>query len=96
MLELKSAIIFLNINKYNTQNRNTINTTLTNIYKNTRHFLKTHEDIVVVKSDKGKSVILMNKDNYNDNVMTMLKDRSTYKFIHMVIRHTFYKISTTD
>ena len=40
--------------------------------------LKKREDIVIVKADKGNTTVVLDRDEYDDKLMTMLKDTTTY------------------
>ena len=40
--------------------------------------LKKREDIVIVKADKGNTSVVLDCDEYDDKLMTMLKDTTTY------------------
>lgn len=46
---------------------------------NTRNFLKTNEDIIFVKSDKGNMTVAMNKSKYFEEGKKLLADTNTYK-----------------
>lgn len=60
---------------------NAVNLTLLRIHNNAKKFLKEHTDIILVNSDKGKSVVLMYKQQYYEKVNSMLSDTSTYKIL---------------
>lgn len=63
----------------NKQRKTTQNTILEKIYNNTKHFRKKHENVVILNADKGKSTVLMYKDEYHKKVDELLNDRTTYK-----------------
>ncbi|XP_044766179.1 uncharacterized protein LOC123322301 [Coccinella septempunctata] len=45
----------------------------------TKHFLRLHNDILVGRSDKGNSTVIMFVKEYEDKMLEMLADRNTYK-----------------
>ena len=61
------------------QTNNMIDITINNIHINTQKFLRQHPSIIIINSDKGKSVVLMYKQQYIEKVETLLKDTTTYK-----------------
>ena len=45
-------------------------------------FLRTNEEILITKPDKGAGIVILNKNNYNDKMKTILND--TTKFLDLV------------
>ena len=41
--------------------------------------LREREDIVILPADKGRCTVVMDKDVYNEKVMTLLEDGTTYR-----------------
>ena len=64
------------------QQKNIITLTLQRIYFETKRFLKLHPNVMVVNSDKGKSVVLINKEHYMTKVKSLLDDKTTYKLLN--------------
>lgn len=46
--------------------------------KATRQFLKNNEDLLLLKSDKGNTTVLVEKKFYISEVMKLLNDTNTY------------------
>ena len=44
----------------------------------TMTMIKKREDIVIVEADKGNTTVVLDRDEYDDKLMTMLKDTTTY------------------
>lgn len=51
-------------------------------FNKTKLFLKNNEDIIVAKSDKGNSTILMLKQDYYSHINKMLEDENVYKLLN--------------
>ncbi|BHF81221.1 hypothetical protein SprV_0702435100 [Sparganum proliferum] len=60
------------------KNRNKFST-LSGDEKKALNSLKTDENIIILPADKGGSTTIMNKTDYTDKMMTLLKDESTYE-----------------
>ncbi|BHF72542.1 ATPase asna1 [Sparganum proliferum] len=60
------------------KNRNKFST-LSGDEKKALNSLKTDEDIIILPADKGGSTTIMNKTDYTEKMMTLLKDESTYE-----------------
>ena len=37
------------------------------------------KDVLILPADKGKATVVMNKDDYDAKMMTMLRDENTYR-----------------
>lgn len=63
--------------------RNTKNTAkdkfITTIYKKTKKFLKNHSNIIIVQADKGNKTVAMYKAEYDEKMIKLLDDKTTYK-----------------
>ena len=46
--------------------------------KNALHDLRRAEDVTIVPADKGKSIVVMDKEEYQDKVSVLLNDTNTY------------------
>lgn len=55
--------------------------TLSYYQKVTKKFLKDHKNIVITKSDKGGTTVVMFKSDYQQKMMDLLQDESTYERI---------------
>ncbi|BHF81236.1 60S ribosomal protein L13 [Sparganum proliferum] len=53
--------------------------TLSGDEKKALNSLKTDENIIILPADKGGSTTIMNKTDYTEKMMTLLKDESTYE-----------------
>lgn len=51
-------------------------------FNKTKHFLKNNDNLMVSKSDKGNSTVLIWKDEYFSHMNNMLDDEGTYKLIN--------------
>ncbi|BHF81552.1 hypothetical protein SprV_0802468400 [Sparganum proliferum] len=60
------------------KNRNKFST-LSGDEKKALNSLKTDENIIILPADKGGSTTIMNKTDYTEKMMTLLKDESTYE-----------------
>ncbi|XP_057338454.1 uncharacterized protein LOC130676318 [Microplitis mediator] len=59
----------------------------------TNKFLKQNKDIIVTKSDKGNSTIIMTREEYVQVMTSMLQDTTTYKKIHKDPTSKFQKMA---
>lgn len=48
----------------------------------TRRWLKNHQDVIVIPSDKGNNSVVLYKDDYLKKVNELLSDTETYKMIY--------------
>lgn len=44
--------------------------------------LSTNKDIIIVKPDKGKGVVIMNRDDYNSKMQTILNDNTKFRKVN--------------
>lgn len=63
------------------QRKNIIDATIQKIYEDTMQFFKSHNDLIIVTSDKGKATVIMFKNSYEEKVKVMLSDKQTYKIL---------------
>lgn len=49
------------------------------IENRTRTFIEKHSDLVFLRSDKGKHMVVMNRMDYEEKMMTLLGDHTTYE-----------------
>lgn len=47
-------------------------------YKTIKHFLKQYLEIILTKSDKGNSTLIMEREEYKTEVNLMLSDNTAY------------------
>ncbi|XP_076298582.1 uncharacterized protein LOC143217825 [Lasioglossum baleicum] len=59
--------------------------------KETKHFLKENQNLLLLKSDKGNTTVLVDRDMYNNEVINMLNDNNTYKVSKFQYTSTFEK-----
>lgn len=53
----------------------------TSTFKQTKLFLKSNPDILILKSDKGNKTIAMSKSDYNQKLSILLNDNTTYEIM---------------
>lgn len=85
ILRAKTTNVITNYMKKNSE----VTNISTEMFKQTRKFLKQNPDIVVTNSDKGNVTVLMNKLDYNSKVMELLQDRNVYKILGRDPTQTF-------
>ncbi|XP_055603877.1 uncharacterized protein LOC129752111 [Uranotaenia lowii] len=56
-----------------------------NFYKTaiiaTKQFLKTHPHIIVLEADKGNVTVMMNREDYDKKMQTLIDDKNTYTIL---------------
>ncbi|XP_062556823.1 uncharacterized protein LOC134221649 [Armigeres subalbatus] len=45
----------------------------------TKKYLREKDELVVTRADKGKTVVVMKRDEYNEKMQTLVNDRETYE-----------------
>lgn len=64
---------------YKYQQRRKKHSPVHDCYNETRVFLKDHPELLIMRSDKGSSTVIMSKSEYHDNMNGVLADINTYK-----------------
>lgn len=64
------------------QKQNCNNEYLDSIYKRSRVFLVRHPEILVFRSDKGNTTVILFKQQYHTLAMNILEDTNTYKLLN--------------
>lgn len=55
------------------------NSFITSLYSKAKKFLKSNDQLLIVKSDKGNVTVAINKSDYHNKVLTLLNDELVYK-----------------
>jgi len=50
-------------------------------YSKCKNFLKNNDDLLVTKADKGQVTVILDKNDYVNQMMNILKDGNTYKML---------------
>lgn len=74
---MKRASIILTRNKKDKTTTDRVHW-LNLIAMRTQTFFKRHKDTLIMNSDKGKHTVIMNKEDYETKMMSMLADQNTY------------------
>lgn len=78
--EIRARVINVTRNFRNNYNRATNSDKfLLMMVSKTKNFLKENQQIVVIKSDKCKKTVIMNKIDYERSMDKLLNDTNTYK-----------------
>ncbi|XP_055543585.1 uncharacterized protein LOC129729127 [Wyeomyia smithii] len=67
------------IHSFDDNPRDSLSCFLQHACKTTKRFIKSHPDIIIVNSDKGKQTVLMYEKEYDSKMCEMLSDQNTYK-----------------
>lgn len=77
--EIRNKIIHCLMHNKNNFPNNQVNSVLDKNIIFTKHFFKQNNDILVTKADKGNSVVLLYKTDYNNKMENLLNDESCYE-----------------
>lgn len=67
--------------KHNRKKRNSQQLPLHEYMKEANQFVKEHAEVIIGRSDKGNSTVVMLRREYEEEVSNMLSDVNTYKQI---------------
>lgn len=82
--EICRTKIATNITNFKRQIKNTEKEKcILTIYDKTIKFLKRHQEIIIIQSDKGNKTVAMYKEDYKNKIERLLEDKNTYKSIRI-------------
>lgn len=80
---------------HHVKGRTTIHDEIQKKFYITKNFLKSNDDIIVSRSDKGGSTVIMYREEYINKVKSMLSDTTTYKRLQKDPTSVFQKKANT-